>query len=137
MMPRSVSSSSGSWGKEIIELLALPPSSCSVFAPPQPHLPIRINNFPCAALFMLRTARSRGGSPNALCSCSLFLPAAQLAAWVTGTSSPSCDLCCSSSKSLTAPPNPGQPNGIPWGLQLERPHHPRASCSWEGRVLSQ
>lgn len=114
----------GSWDKEIIEFLALPPSSCSVIPPtfpPQPRLPLPIDNLPYAALFMLRTARSRGGSFSALHSCRLFLPAAQLAAWVTGTNSPSCDFCCSSSECSTAPPSSGQPNSIPWGLQLERP----------------
>ena len=114
----------GSWDKEITEFLALLPSSFSVIPPvfppnPPPAHPHQQLSICC---FVFAENRSlRGGSSSAPHPGSLFLPAAQLAAWATGSNSPSCDFCGSSSQCSTAPPSSGQPSGIPWGLQPERP----------------
>lgn len=112
----------GSLNKEIIEFLALPPSSCSVMpsvSTPQPHPPLTICCFVYAENFS-----PRGGSSNALCSCSLFFPAEQLAAWVRGTNSRNCEGCSPASAALSprcpaVPPSSGEPDGVLWSLQPE------------------
>lgn len=114
--------SSGSLNKEIIEFLALPPSSCSVM--PSVSTPSPTHRSPYAALFTLRTSRPGGGGSNALCSCSLFFPAEQLAAWVTGTNSPNCEGCSPASAAVSpkcpaVSPSSGQPDGVLWSLQPE------------------
>lgn len=117
---------SGSLARGVIELPALPPSSCffllpdSLRTPPLPPCPSpSARASPYAALFMLRTVW--GGGSNTLRLYSLFLPAVQLAAWVAGPSSPSCEERSPTSENPAAPPTQVSLNVSP-GLCSQRPH---------------